>query len=279
MQDQHFGFDAGVAALADNAPSASRSRAAFGDSTVIDFASWVVALLAARKSAEDMILRDDILAGLIAAASAERSGALTEFMADLVRRKVPPAAVSDLYIPAAAMRLGEDWMEDRVSFADVTLATSRLQSMLRAMAVARVADTAAAEAGAPCVLLCVMPGEQHTLGALVLMGQLRRSGVSVRLSLGLDRAELAAWFATIRFDGVLVSASGSSPVARLAEFVRTLRDLGHPGMPIVLGGGLLVHQRDIASATGVDAVAEDIGQALAACRIPNRNDGRARLQA
>jgi MerR family transcriptional regulator, light-induced transcriptional regulator len=271
MQDQSYNFPGQVS-------GAVAARKAAGEGGVIDFASWVVALLAARRSAADMVMRADLLAGLMAAATAPTEEPLTAFLRELVRQKISVAAVSDLYIPAAAARLGEDWMDDRVCFAEVTLATARLQSMLRAISASWSADRAGADVD-PCVLLCVAPGEQHTLGALVLLGQLRRSGVSVRLALGPDAAELSAIFAATCMDGVLISASGSAKLAQLSRFVQILRALGPQNLRIVIGGGVIGQGNDVATLVGADAAASDIGQALAACGVRNRAEARMRARA
>jgi MerR family transcriptional regulator, light-induced transcriptional regulator len=271
MQDQSYSFPG-------QATGAVEARKVAGEGGVIDFASWVVALLAARRSAADMVLRADLLAGLVASSTAETDEPLTVFLRELVRQKISVSAVSDLYIPAAAAQLGEDWMDDRIGFAEVTLATARLQSMLRAISASWSADRADAAAD-PCVLLCVAPGEQHTLGALVLLGQLRRSGISVRLALGPDAAELSAIFAATRMDGVLISASGSARLAQLCRFVQTLRALGPQGLRIVIGGGVIGQGNDVAALVGADAAVSDIGQALSACGVRNRAEARARIRA
>lgn len=141
-------------------------------------------------------------------------------------------------------------MDDKIGFAEVTLASARMQAMLRAIGSAWMADNGESDADI-CLLLCVPPGEQHTLGAFVLMGQLRRSGVSVRLAIGPDRAELAGIFGAMRFDGVLISASGSAHLAQVAEFVQTVRALGPEGLPVAIGGGILQHVADVAKVVGL----------------------------
>ena len=176
MQDQYF-------SLGHRRPERDGLRKDPVDTGVIDFAAWLVALLAARKSAAEPVLRTDLLDAFRVAAIEETHHAMEAFLRDLVRQKVPAATVADLYIPALARRLGDDWLDDRVSFMEVTLASSRMQGMLRAIGAAWTADLAdPAQQGA--LLLIVVRNEQHTLGAMVLLGQLRRMGVSVRLSVG-----------------------------------------------------------------------------------------------
>lgn len=260
MQDQHFPL------VGSRAPGRAAERRTTEDDSVVDFASWVVALLAARKSVADTAPRPEIVSGLIAAACASDVGRLDIFLRELVRQKVSAATVADIYIPAAARQLGEDWHDDRATFAEVTLATARLQAMLRAIGSAWVADLAQpGQTGA--VLLTVPPQEQHTLGAMVLLGQLRRLGVSVRLMVSPTGADLKKIMESARFDGVLVSCASTVRLAGVRVFVETIRRSVPSGLPIVLGGGILELVDDVKARTGVDAVASDLPTALEACGL------------
>lgn len=245
---------------------------------VIDFASWVVDLLAARRAAADGVMRPEILDRLVRAVVQPEPEPLAALLRDLVRQKVSAVAIADLYIPAAAAQLGDDWMEDRAGFAEVTLATARMQAMLRALGAAWSADRSEPGTG-HCILLCVAPGERHTLGALVLLGQLRRSGVSVRLVLDPAAEDLPAMMAATRFDAALVSASGSVRLADLAKFVETLRRLAPRAMPVVIGGGVLGVVPEAVALVGADGGAMEVAQALVACGLTAAGEGRARLRA
>jgi MerR family transcriptional regulator, light-induced transcriptional regulator len=240
------------------------------DTGVIDFAAWVVALLAARKSTTEPVLRSDLLAAFHAAAIEETHDAMEAFLRDLVRQKIPAATVADLYIPALARRLGDDWLDDRVSFMEVTLASSRMQAMLRAIGAAWTADLAGpGQQGA--LLLVVVPNEQHTLGAMVLLGQLRRMGVSVRLSVAPEKAELRNLLAEGRYQGVLVSAASPSRLADLRAVVEEVRRTGPDGMVVAVGGHILQSGVDVKGATGADLATCDPALVLEACAI--RCDG------
>jgi MerR family transcriptional regulator, light-induced transcriptional regulator len=236
------------------------------DTGVIDFAAWVVALLAERKSTADPVLRSDLLAAFHAAAIEQTHDAMEAFLRDLVRQKIPAATVADLYIPALARRLGEDWLDDRVSFMEVTLASSRMQAMLRAMGSAWTADLAGPGQSA-ALLLVVPPNEQHALGAMVLLGQLRRMGVSVRLSVAPDRAELRTLLAQGRYQGVLVSSATPSRLADVREVVEEVRRTGPDGLVVAVGGHVLHSGVDVKAATGADLATSDPGLVLEACGI------------
>lgn len=260
MQDQHFPL------VGSRAPVRAADRRTSEDDSVVDFASWVVSLLAARKVVAEVSPRPEIVEGLIAAAASPDVARLDLFLRELVRQKIGAAAVADIYIPAAARQLGQDWHDDRTTFAEVTLATARLQSMLRAIGSTWVADLAQPDqVGA--VLLVVPPREQHTLGAMVVLGQLRRLGISVRLLVAPSPSELKKAMETARFDGVLISSASAVRLAELRVFVETIRRSGPRGMPIVLGGGLLHLVEDVKAKTGVDAVAPDLPTALEACSL------------
>jgi MerR family transcriptional regulator, light-induced transcriptional regulator len=233
---------------------------------VIDFAAWVMALLAARKSTAEPVLRSDLLAAFHAAAIEETPEAMQAFLRDLVRQKIPAETVADLYIPALARQLGDDWLDDRVSFMEVTLASSRMQAMLRAMGAAWMADLAGPGQFA-ALLLVVLPHEQHTLGAMVLLGQLRRMGISVRLSVAPEKAELRVLLATGRYQGVLVSAASAIRLADLRGLVEEVRRIGPDGMVVAVGGHILQSGLDVKAATGADLATGDLGLVLDACGI------------
>ncbi len=236
------------------------------DTGTIDFAAWVVALLAARKSTAAPVLRSDLLAAFRAAAIEQSHEAMETFLRDLVRQKIPAATVADLYIPALARRLGDDWLDDRVSFMEVTLASSRMQAMLRAIGAAWTADLAGP--GQIGALLLVVPAqEQHTLGAMVLLGQLRRMGISVRLSIASDRAALRDILAEGCYHGVIASASSQARVADLRMIVEDVRRTGPDGMVVAVGGFILQTGIDVKAATGADFATCDLEQVLDACGI------------
>ena len=233
------------------------------DTGTIDVAAWVVALLAARKSTAEPVLRPDLLAAFHAAAIEQSHDAMEAFLRDLVRQKIPAATVADLYIPALARRLGDDWLDDRVSFMEVRLASSRMQAMLRAMGAAWTADLAGP--GQVAALLLVVPAqEQHTLGAMVRLGQLRRIGVSVRLTIAPDRAALRSILAEGRYQGVLASLIARTACGSACDRRRCApRRAGWNGR-----GGRRVHPADRRRCEGCGRGRLcDLGLVLDACAI------------
>jgi MerR family transcriptional regulator, light-induced transcriptional regulator len=226
----------------DNGPNARSLRGLGG---VSQFASDVVARLVDREALPETALRDDLI---------------LRFMDVVVR---PDAgSFADRYIPEIARRLGQAWVDDCMSFADVTMGTARLQAILREIGADWVSDARSEDMGT--ILLILPAGEQHTLGALVLMGQLRRRGISVCLRIGPTDADLRNLLSQRTFDGAFVSGGQVAMLAVCQRLVNTLKDLTSGHIAVAVGGAMLdllpkpVHIKD------ADAVTNDMTDALAA---------------
>lgn len=119
------------------------------------------------------------------------------------------------------------------------------------------------------VLVLLPDGADHTLGASVLAGRLRRRGLSVRLLAGDPGKPLATTLRESRFDAVFLSASPSERLAHLRRLVDCVRLAARPA-PIVLGGSILEPGRDstdLVAETGADHGTSDLDQALSLCRL------------
>jgi methanogenic corrinoid protein MtbC1 len=123
------------------------------------------------------------------------------------------------HLAPAARCLGEWWETDRLPFTDVTMATSRIQAMLRRMPTRR---------GAPCLrgngaVFCAVPGEQHTLGVMMAADLFRRNGWDVGLLLGLDHADILERLERDDRTVIGLSCSGDHSVDALERLMIALR--------------------------------------------------------
>ncbi|WOI56159.1 cobalamin B12-binding domain-containing protein [Palleronia sp. LCG004] len=170
--------------------------------------------------------------------------------------------ICDIYIPEVARRMGDDWVADRMSFAEVSIGTARLQSMLRHL----LPPVAEPNGGAGNLIVLVLASEDHTLGAMVLTGQLRRIGVSVRLLLGQPLGTLAEIAASGDYDGILISVAPADDLSEVARTIVALRRASRARVPLIVGGGLLAHGAEAARArTGADYATNDLRLALQIC--------------
>lgn len=225
------------------------------------FASQVVSLLADRSARTVMELREPLVAELIAASLSGTRDAFASLLSEVRRSRISLAALADIYIPEAARRMGTAWHEDQMSWMDVSIGVGRMQSLLREIGTAWVADRAG-DTGHGTVLLIVPDREQHTLGPMVAMGQMRRYGVSVCLRIAPTFNELRNLFATRQFDGALISVSTKDKLESVGRSVQFMKTVMSKPTPIVVGGAVMSRVEDPASQTGADFSSNDIGAAL-----------------
>ncbi len=202
-----------------------------------------------------------------AALSAERAECRI-VVQDAVNAGFTAEAIVDLYIPEVARRLGDQWCADSLGFANVTIAVSRLQSMLRELGLDWSGD-AIGNAAAPTIMLIVPQEVYHTLGAMVLGSQLRRSGVSVRMALGLRHEDLATRLRRSNFHAVFISSSCSETLETLSRIVDVVKTSTVNSPPVVIGGSLLdvETKENITALTGADYATKIPSEALELCGL------------
>lgn len=161
------------------------------------------------------------------------------------------------YIPEAARQVGAAWDADRIGFAQVTIAISRLQELVHAAQTLVTADSVDCANGAT-VLLIVPPGEQHTLGSLIVATELRRRGVSVRMLFAPGLSDLSRLMATTRFDAALITVGSMDRVEICAKLVKTLSSLTKGRMRVAVGGAIVSQRAEALARTGADLVTNDL---------------------
>lgn len=230
-------------------------------SGVTYFASQVVSLLADRNARSTPELRDSLVDGMIKASVSGTTDAFAALLSEVRRAKISVAALADIYIPEAARRMGQAWTDDEMSWLDVSIGTGRLQSLLREIGNAWAADQAG-DTGQGTILFIVPDQEQHTLGPMVAMGQMRRYGVSVCLRIAPNTNELRSLMASRTFDGVMISIATQNKLPLVARTVKFLKSVAAAPTPVVVGGAVMSMVEDLASCTGADFASNDIGSAL-----------------
>lgn len=181
---------------------------------------------------------------------------------------VPAELLVDAYIPEIARRIGEQWCADSLGFANVTIAVSRLQSVLRDLGLDWSGDVAG-NPSAPSVILIVPQEVYHTLGAMVLGSQLRRLGISVRIMLGARLEDLAARLQSSIFHAVFISSSSCETLETLSRIVDVVKTSTVTTPPIVVGGSLLdvETKENVTALTGADYATKIPSEALELCGL------------
>jgi methanogenic corrinoid protein MtbC1 len=157
----------------------------------------------------------------------------------------------------AARRLGELWEQDQLSFAEVTLAASRLFFILRTVSPGR-RDAG----GTRTAVFAAAPDEEHLLGVTMAAERARAIGWSVDLAIGQPHDRIVDRISHHRPDVVGLAVSGDRSILPVARLVVALR-VAVPGTPIIVCGGrtdIIDKARNI---VGADAVATGFDDALA----------------
>lgn len=260
MQDGHY--------------AVSGRRAASVESGASDLAAKIVAKLAAREIQAPLVFSEAILQRLIEAVQMNDTSLIEALKPDLRRSRITPAMLADIYIPEAARRLGKAWEDDVITFADVTIGTVRLQSILRDISSDWAADARKTAGLGGSILLLLPEKEHHTLGPLVLTGQLRRRGVSVCLQLATTGGEWKSLLRKRHFDGAIISVGWEGKLDAAAEIVKTIKQLTKGQLPVAVGGAVLARTDVTLICEGADIVTNNIDTALQALGLSS-NTSRA----
>ena len=237
-----------------------RSQLRPSETGVLDLANRALDLLANRRKDR---APDRWADALQAAVTSPDPGAKDAILRDMLAAGISPMLICDHYVPMVARRMGDDWCNDSMSFADVTIGSARLQALLR--------DASLQQGGAPMdeaadLTVIVLADEYHTLGAMVLTGQLRRLGASVRLALGRPEAEIRRTVSEGAFDAILISVALAEDYSAVRQTVEELRHLTKDHVPLIAGGSIMELGLDTARhLTGADHVASTARDALKLC--------------
>jgi MerR family transcriptional regulator, light-induced transcriptional regulator len=226
------------------------------------FASDVVSMLLTRGVERPTQLDPGLLDRFVAALLSYEAHRTADLRQEFRRLRVTPNALAELYIPAAARRFGEAWMDDTMNFCDVTLATSRLQSLLHELT-SGFFDEERRGTGEGTVLVVVPAGEQHMLGGLSLAWQLRRRGISVCLQMSPSLAALRKLVENRRFDGAFVSVASDRHFDSLKTLVSALKGADSTSrLSVVVGGPVTTFDAPDIATVGADLVTSDVDAAL-----------------
>jgi len=185
------------------------------------------------------------------------SGAVSAFVETM---RANGATAENVYVDLltpTARRMGDLWVADLCSFADVTLGLLRLQNLMRTLSPTFQSEKARQWHGRQ-VLLLPQPGEQHTFGLLMVAEFFQRAGWDV-WSRPLESAtELGGivrkqWFAVAG-----LSISSERHLDALSLGIRDIRrDSRNPAIAVMVGGSLFAEHPELVTQVGADATAAD----------------------
>lgn len=160
----------------------------------------------------------------------------------------------DLLAPAARV-LGEMWSDDVCGFAEVTIAVSRLQLVLRDLSQTFVRDRADAALVGRVLLACT-PGEQHSLGLFMVAEFFIRDGWGVHVGPPLSEEGLLAQARASWYDVIGFSVACDGRLDHLKREISRMRKASlNPRVLVMVGGRAFNEQPDLLARVGADASA------------------------
>jgi len=192
-------------------------------------------------------------------------GAAGDLMRGLLGRGTTPEEVfEDLFAPAAR-RLGEMWENDDCSFYEVTIGSGRIQCLMRELATQLT--NPALLGGTGRIIISLAPGEQHTLGTMIVAEHLLRDGWDVHFMSSYNEEYLLDKVQEMRYDCVGFSISCTKHLNGLARDITRIRQLStNRDIRIILGGPLVTKDPEIVARVGADGHAVDGASAVTEAR-------------
>lgn len=192
-----------------------------------------------------------------ALALGESESAASEYVESLLDQGADVEDILLNLLAPAARHFGELWESDATDFANVSIAMSRLQRILRHLAEKSFADPSNGNCG-DSALLTTIPGEQHSFGLSIVSEFFRRDGWNLCTGPFTSHQELTSLVHNHWFDVVGFSVSSNRQLDRLKQDVRDIRhDSRNKKIGVILGGPMLVSNPEIAEQIGADLVSVD----------------------
>lgn len=186
-------------------------------------------------------------------------------------------SVQDLcldHLAPAAREFGTWWKQDKLAFTDVTMATARIQAILRSIP---TKFNPFAGMHGHSALFVAVPGETHTLGVIMAADHFRRLGWDVGLLIGMDHAELCRRIAQDDRTIVAMSCAGRHSMPALRHLVDEVR-WQRPDVSLVVSGLIAADETALASLPDFDGIVHGFDTALAVMTAVSNRSGPSRAE-
>jgi methanogenic corrinoid protein MtbC1 len=170
------------------------------------------------------------------------------------------SSIEHLYlglITSVARHLGDLWLADACSFADVTVGLWRLHHVVRNLSPI-FQQEAAGRYQKHLALLVPLPGEQHTFGLYLVAEFFRRAGWGVWSMPIPTTDDLIALVRSEWFTLVGVSLSCENRLEELAADIGIIRRVScNRGIAVMVGGTIFLEHPELVAQVGADLSAAD----------------------
>ena len=185
----------------------------------------------------------------------------TKIVNNLIKNCCNIAELFETHFPKIARNLGDSWIKDKLTFAEVTIATTRLQNLARAFESSYIGNPAGRSIG-PEILIATPPGECHTFGATMISREFQKLGASPYLAIGYSADDLRKLVSARNFKLIGISLSDSKFLKSVVNLINTLKPILKPKIPIILGGSLSRTNNELKEVLKVDLITDSASYAL-----------------
>jgi len=144
-------------------------------------------------------------------------------------------------IPTIARRLGKQWEDDTLSFAEVSIGVNRLERVIHKLDYL-FQVTQLEKRGDHSILISVFPESQHSLGTLILSNYFIHSGWRVYRPENTSLKSISRELESNKHDAIAISISCDEQLERLPNTINVLREKSKNPKIIVLIGGPLYNK-------------------------------------
>ena len=184
------------------------------------------------------LVRVEDAADALYEASLNQAGFSTGMLqAELAAHRINDPETVETCIALAARKLGDDWLTDARSFAEVAWASSRLFDYCKE--IGRRWDNLQPPIASQSILVTTLDCEMHLIGPTILAQKIRRAGHSVSLMCNVAADEIEEKLSFNAFDGLMISTGSNAGLEIATETITQLRKNKALATPIVLGGAVL----------------------------------------
>ncbi len=161
------------------------------------------------------------------------------------------------YLASAARKLGDWWDDDLISFGEVTIGSSRIYAIMRAIRLEFPVPTSPSD---KTVVFASVPGETHTLGVQMATDLLRRDGWQVELKVGETHDQLLSGIEQSNAEVIGLSAAGDHSTVALTRLVAAIR-MRKPTAAVFVSGHVVEVERELLALLDIDGMVSDVASA------------------
>ena len=144
-------------------------------------------------------------------------------------------------IPAIARKLGKQWEDDDLSFADVSIGVNRLERVIYKLDYLFQANQLDRQQN-KAIFITGFPGSQHTLGSLIFANFLTYSGWQVHRPHQANIDSMVYGVSSKMLQAIAISVSTNEQLEQLPNLINLLRQKSQNPEIIVLIGGPLYNK-------------------------------------